>query len=69
MQTSFINYYEIMKYKKNLGGFFAFLALAWPASHLFRNIYTPTQVILAAIFSYIGVRLTYFVYLQNNKTD
>ena len=55
-----------MKYKKNLGGFFAFLALAWPASHLFRNIYTPTQVILAAIFSYIGVRLTYFVYFKNN---
>ncbi len=55
-----------MKYKKNLGGFFALLAIAWPAFHLFRNTYTPTQVILAAIFSYIGIRLTYFVYFKNN---
>ncbi len=54
-----------MKYKKNLAGFFAFLAIAWPAFQLFRNTYTPTQVILAAIFSYIGVRLTYFVYFKN----
>ena len=58
-----------MKYKKNLGGFFAFLALAWPAFELFRNNYSPTQVILAAIFSYIGVRLTYFVYFSNKKKD
>ena len=58
-----------MKYKKNLGGFLAFLALAWPAYDLFRNRYSPTQVILAAIFSYIGVRLTYFVYFTNKKTD
>tara|TARA_A200000113_G_scaffold68608_1_gene59887 strand:+ start:168 stop:335 length:168 start_codon:yes stop_codon:yes gene_type:complete len=55
-----------MKYKKNWGGFFVFLALAWPASQFFRDTYTPTQVILAAIFSYIGVRLTYFVYFKNN---
>ena len=55
-----------MKYKKNWGGIFVFLALAWPASQFFRDIYTPTQVILAAIFSYIGVRLTYFVYFKNN---
>ena len=58
-----------MKYKKNLGGFLAFLALAWPAFELFRNNYSPTQVILAAIFSYIGVRLTYFVYFTNKKKD
>jgi hypothetical protein len=58
-----------MKYKKNLGGLFAFLALAWPAFELFRNNYSPTQVILAAIFSYIGVRLTYFVYFTNKKKD
>ena len=58
-----------MKFKKrNLGAFLAFLALAWPASEFFRNTYTPTQVILAAIFSYIGVRLTYFVYFKNKKS-
>jgi hypothetical protein len=54
-----------MKYKKDLGRFLAFLALAWPAVHLFRNTYTPTQVILAAIFSFLGVRLWYFVYYKN----
>ena len=53
-----------MKYKKDLGGFLALLALAWPAFHLFRATYTPTQVILAAIFSYLGVRLWYFVYFK-----
>ena len=58
-----------MKYKKDLGAFLALLAIAWPAFSLFRNTYTPTQVILAAIFSYIGVRLTYFVYFTNKKTD
>jgi len=68
IQTFFINYYEIMKFKKNLGAFLALLAIAWPASELFRNTYTPTQVILAAIFSYIGVRLTYFVYFKNKKS-
>lgn len=55
-----------MKFKKNLGGYLALLAIVWPASALFRNNYTPTQVILAAIFLYIGVRLTYFVYFKNN---
>ena len=49
----------------NWGGFVAFIALAWPAAHLFRSIYTPTQVILAALFSFIGVRLCYFVYFKN----
>ena len=57
-----------MKYKKDLGGFLALLAIAWPASELFRNTYTPSQVILAAIFSYIGVRLIYFVYFENKKS-
>ena len=55
-----------MKYKKDLGGFLALLAIAWPAFHLFRNTYTPTQVILAAIFSFLGIRLCYFVYFKNN---
>jgi len=55
-----------MKYKKDLGGFFALLAIAWPAFHLIRNIYTPTQVILATIFSYLGVRLCIFVYFKKN---
>tara|TARA_B100001109_G_C18587033_1_gene346020 strand:+ start:320 stop:487 length:168 start_codon:yes stop_codon:yes gene_type:complete len=54
-----------MKYKKDLGRFLALLALAWPALHLFRNSYTPTQVILAAIFSLLGVRLWKFVYFKN----
>ena len=54
-----------MKYKKDLGGFLAFLAIVWPAFELFRNTYNPTQVILGAIFAYIGVRLTYFVYFKN----
>ena len=56
-----------MKFKKDLGGFLALLAITWPAFGLFRNSYTPTQVILGAIFAYIGVRLTYFVYFKNNK--
>ncbi len=56
-----------MKFKKDLGGFLAILAIAWPAIELFRNSYTTTQVILGAIFAYIGVRLTYFVYFKNNK--
>jgi len=56
----------IMKYKKDLGGFVALLAIAWPAFHLIRNTYTPTQVILATIFSYLGVRLCIFVYFKKN---
>ena len=55
-----------MKYKKDFGGFIALLAIAWPAFHLFRNTYTPTQVILATIFSYLGVRLCVFVYFKKN---
>ena len=55
-----------MKYKKELGRFLALLAIAWPAFHLFRATYTPTQVILAALFSFLGVRLWYFVYYKNN---
>ena len=55
-----------MKYKKDLGGFLGFLAIVWPAFHLIRNTYTPTQVILAAIFSFLGVRLWIFVYKKNN---
>ena len=57
------------KYQKELGGLFALLAIAWPAFDLFRNNFSPTQVILGAIFSYIGVRLTYFVYFTNKKKD
>lgn len=54
-----------MKYKKELGRFLALLAFAWPAVILFRNTYTPTQVILAAIFLFLAVRLWYFVYYKN----
>ena len=60
-----------MKYKNNKqkkwGSFLAFLALAWPAFHLFRSTYTPTQVILAALFSFLAVRLWYFVYFKNKS--
>jgi hypothetical protein len=55
-----------MKYKKNLGRFLTLLLIAWPAFHLFRTTYTPTQVILAAIFLFIGIRLFYFVYFKDN---
>jgi len=54
-----------MKNKKDFG-LLGLLALAWPAFHLFRSTYTPTQVILAAIFSYLGIRLCYFVYFKDN---
>ena len=54
-----------MKYKKNFG-LLGLLAMAWPAFHLFRSTYTPTQVILAVIFSYLGFRLWFFVYKKNN---
>ena len=56
-----------MKYKKDLGGLFVLSSFGW---QLFRSIdssYTPTQAILVAIFAYLGVRLTYFVYFKNNK--
>ena len=54
-----------MKYKKDLGRFLALLTFAWPAVILFQNTYTPTQVILAAIFLFLAVRLWYFVYYKN----
>ncbi len=55
-----------MKYKKELGGLFALLALVSQVFPALRSSYTPTQVILTVIFAYIGVRLTYFVYFKNN---
>jgi len=55
-----------MKYKKDFGGLLGLLAIAWPAIHLFRSTYTPTQVILAVIFSYLGIRLWIFIYKKNN---
>ena len=60
-----MSYYEIMKYKKDLGGLLALLAIAWPVFNALRSSYTPTQVILTVIFAYIGVRLIYFVYFKN----
>ena len=56
-----------MKYKKELGFLFALLAIVWPVFSALRSSYTPTQAILVAIFMYIGIRLTYFVYFKNNK--
>ena len=55
-----------MKYKKELGGLFAILAIAWQAFGSLNSSYTPTQVILTVIFAYLGMRLTYFVYFKNN---
>ncbi len=54
------------KYKKELGGLFALLAIVWPVFRSLRDSYTPTQVILTVIFAYLGMRLTYFVYFKNN---
>ena len=59
------NFY--MKYKKDFGGFLVLLGLAWQVFSFIRSDYTPTQVILTAIFAYLGVRLTYIVYFKNNK--
>ena len=61
-----IIYYEIMKYKKDLGGFLVLLGLTWQVFSVLDSSYTPTQVILTVIFAYLGVRLTYFVYFKNN---
>jgi len=55
-----------MKYKKELPGLFALLAIVWPVFGILRSSYTPTQVILTVIFAYLGIRLTYFVYFKNN---
>jgi len=60
------NYYEIMKYKKDLGGLLVLAGLAWQVFSSIRSSYTPTQAIFVVIFAYLGVRLTYFVYFKNN---
>ena len=60
------NYYEIMKYKKDLGGLLVLAGLAWQVFSSIQSSYTPTQAILVVIFAYLGVRLTYFVYFKNN---
>ena len=56
-----------MKYKKDLGGLLVLLGFTWQVFDSIRSSYTPTQAILVAIFAYLGVRLTYFVYFKNNK--
>ena len=63
--TKIFNYYEYMKYKKDLGALLVFLGLVWNVFSAIRSSYTPTQAILVAIFAYLGVRLTYFVYFKN----
>ena len=62
----FFNYYEYMKYKKDLGALLVFLGIVWNVFSSIRSSYTPTQVILVAILAYLGIRLTYFVYFKNN---
>ena len=58
-------YDEFMKYKKELGALFVLSSLAWQVFRSIRSSYTPTQAILAVIFAYLGVRLSYFVYFKN----
>ncbi len=55
-----------MKYKKELGGLFVLSSFAFQLFSSIDSIYTPTQGILVAIFAYLGIRLTYFVYFKNN---
>ena len=55
-----------IKFNKDLGGFLVLLCLAWQLFSSIRSDYTPTQVILVSIFTYLGMRLTYFVYFKNN---
>jgi len=55
-----------MKYKKDLGGLFVLLGFTWQVFDSISSSYTPTQAIFVAIFAYLGIRLTYFVYFKNN---
>ena len=54
----------VMKYKKDIIGVVIFLALALPT---FEPNYSPTQVILSTIFTYLGIRLCFYVYFQKNQ--
>ena len=54
-----------MKYKKDLGGLFALVAIFWPVFRILDSSYTPTQAILVVLFAYLGLQLTYFVYFKN----
>ncbi len=57
-----------MRYK---GDIFSLLTIAfivwfgvWP---VFASDFTPSQIILSVLFSYLGVRLCYFVYFQKKN--
>jgi hypothetical protein len=52
-----------MKYKKDFIGIVTFLAVALPS---FGPNYSPTQVILSTIFTYLAIRLCFYVYYQKN---
>ena len=56
-----------MKYKKDFAALPVLLGLTWQVVDSIRSSYTPTQAILVVIFAYFGIRLTYFVYFNNNK--
>ena len=56
-----------MKYKKDFAALPVVLGFTWQIFDSIRSSYTPTQAILVVIFAYLGVRLTYFVYFNNNK--
>ena len=64
--TKIFNYYEYMKYKKDLGALLVTLGIVWNVFSGIRSSYTPTQTILVVILAYLGIRLTYFVYFKNN---
>lgn len=53
-----------MKYKKDFGVLLVVLGFTWEVFDYLGSDYTPTQVILVVIFAYIGIRLTYFVYVR-----
>ena len=48
-----------MKYKKELSVLLIFLTFAWPVFDILDSSYTPTQVILTAIFAYLGLRFNF----------
>jgi uncharacterized membrane protein len=53
-----------MKYKKDFIGIALFLALALA---LIKPNYSPTQQIFTVIFTYVAIRLCFYVYFQKKK--
>jgi uncharacterized membrane protein len=53
-----------MKYKKDFIGIALFLALALA---LIQPNYSPTQQIFTVIFTYVAIRLCFYVYFQKKN--